>query len=122
MAFVGAPGELAAEARGAAAAAPQPVGIELLSNPAFDFDNCQRSESRENLPPAALLPGQKGRKRGTNGAHAWRWKRAACCGAHAAGCAPVLAWGQLSGRAAGSSSGAAREVPVAASVPHTPVG
>jgi len=41
MAFVSAPGELAAEAR--AAAAPQPVGIELLSNPAFDFDNCQRN-------------------------------------------------------------------------------
>jgi hypothetical protein len=56
MAFVGAPGELAAEARGAAAAAPQPVGIELLSNPAFDFDNCQRSEqSRENLQPARLV-------------------------------------------------------------------
>jgi len=41
MAFVSARGELAAEAR--AAAAPQPVGIELLSNPAFDFANCQRN-------------------------------------------------------------------------------
>jgi len=38
MSFLSSPGEL-----GQAVAAPQPSGVDLLANPAFDFDNCSRN-------------------------------------------------------------------------------